>query len=169
MASSSKDIVNTQEEDENDSCFAFKRQRSAAHLSQSKENNAGLLKKAPVEAGEPPIKIINIRQPVNLSPVKAVTVKSSPVKYRIDAIAENLKALQEQKKINAVSVEPTPPKVVSVVTKKPSIESCTAAPTPLQNKNQLNHKELAHQLILLRCNEKIQLKTKLTNESVHSK
>jgi len=122
MASSSKGIMNTQEEDENDSCFAFKRQRSAAHLSHSKENNAALLnesvKKAPVEVEEPPIKIVNIRQPINLSPVKAVPVKSSPVKFRIDAIAENLKALQEQKKINAVRVEPTPPKVVSVVAKK---------------------------------------------------
>ena len=148
----------TTQGDESDSCFEFIKRR---HLGSIKTEHllaeAAPFKQEPT-TNPPEIKIVNVK-PISQfsatkSPIKPVaTLKSSPLKHRIDAIAENLKALQEQKKINNNNV----PKVGLVV---PKVSPITVKENKLKNV-QLSQKELAHQLILLRCNKKIEFKTAL--------
>jgi hypothetical protein len=156
----------------------------------------------------PTVKIVNLKHLDQFQPklelVKPILItnstnnnnnavsKQSPVKHRIDAIAANLKALQEQKKssieraLTAVdnhSLASISPPKVSLVSAKRSQQTTNTTPTitntnnsnnnnnstilnQLENKVKLGQKEVAHQLILLRCNKKIELKTTLSTASI---
>lgn len=143
------------QDDETDSCFEFIKRRNlpvkstAYPIIKSIELAPDELKPQEPETNTAP-KVVVVK-PITqfsskVSPIKPV--KSSPFKQScIDKIAENLKALQEQKKTAIPKVTP--------VTAKP------VANTDLGNKDalldeklrniKLSPKEIAHQLILLRC------------------
>lgn len=160
------------QDDESDSCFEFVKRRNLAVGAKPEQSllksNAKEISVNKQEVNPVPVKVVNVKPIAQFSPktspIKPVTTtsKSSPLKHKIDAIAENLKALQEQKQnqINAPKVIP----VVGVKSKKP--ESDVKKEELLNDKLKnikLSQKELAHQLILLRC-KKIEFKTSLTDE-----
>lgn len=153
QVSNSKMIQPTVQDDETDSCFEFIKRRNLAV--KSAFPNIKSIESAPTSE-EDAKKVVNAEEPESSAPkvvvVKPIAqfsakvspikpVKSSPFKQScIDKIAENLKALQEQKKTIVPKVAPT----VAVISKQALIED------KLKN-IKLSPKEIAHQLILLRC------------------
>ncbi len=153
-----------QEEDENDSCFAFKKRQTVLKFQQqqvlktksSNDEEDEADRSIAIQTKEkqesiPIVKIVNVKPIEQFHPankIKSVVLgnKSSPVKHRIDAIAENL---QKKKSINQAA-----PKV-----------SLVKSVDELKNKINLTNKELAHQLILLRCNKKIDFRSNLSNQN----
>lgn len=150
-------IQPTVQDDETDSCFEFIKRRNLAVKSIVFPNIKSIESPAPTpeddlkkiikaeesESSAAP-KVVVVK-PIaqfssKVSPIKPV--KSSPFKQScIDKIAENLKALQEQKK-TAIIPKVTP--TVAVINKDALIEDKLKS-------IKLSPKEIAHQLILLRC------------------
>lgn len=142
------------QDDETDSCFEFIKRRNLA-VKSAFPNVKSIESATPEEnlkpkieqptAEEPAVPKVVVVKPIaqfssKISPIKPV--KSSPFKQScIDKIAENLKALQEQKKTSI-------PKVLPVV--QPTNNKDSILDDKLKNLK-LTPKEIAHQLILLRC------------------
>ena len=159
-------MTQQEESDETDSCFEFIKRRNLAVNS----SPVAVAKTIEVAIEEKPSevvpKVVQVKPiaqfSLKVSPIKPV--KSSPFKQScIDKIAENLKKLQEsqqqqQPKLTGI------PKVTQVAV---SSHDGVALDEKLKN-IKLSTKELAHQLILLRCkkleNKKIEFRTSLTGD-----
>ena len=161
-------MTQQEESDETDSCFEFIKRRNLAVNS----SPVAVAKTIEVAIEEKPSevvpKVVQVKPiaqfSLKVSPIKPV--KSSPFKQScIDKIAENLKKLQESQKQQQQQPKLTGiPKVTQVAV---SSHDGVALDEKLKN-IKLSTKELAHQLILLRCkkleNKKIEFRTSLTGD-----
>ncbi len=128
--------------DESDSCFEFIKQRNLARAGLFKDIDQDINSKATV------VSVV----PVKVTPVK-VGLSSSPLKHKIDRIAETLKAKQEMKQTSMPRVVPVKPKSIDEKLKGLKISA----------------KELAHHLIVLRSrkmnNSDLELSVNLTTDN----
>ncbi len=100
--------------------------------------------------------------PIKVSPVGSVKpagLSSSPLKHKIDRIAENLKAKQEMR-------QTAMPRVVHVKKEAKGLDEKLKS-------LKISTKELAHQLILLRCRKMsssdLELSVNLTAETAQAR
>lgn len=142
------------QDDETDSCFEFIKRRNLPVKSTAYPNiksiELGPEELKPQESETKAAPKVVVVKPIaqfssKVSPIKPV--KSSPFKQScIDKIAENLKALQEQKKTAIPKVAPVTVQPIS----KAVVNKDALLDEKLKN-IKLSPKEIAHQLILLRC------------------
>jgi len=138
--------------DEADSCFEFIKQRNLAKV--------GALRELGKQQSTKPA-VVSV-SPIKVSPVGSVKpagLSSSPLKHKIDRIAENLKAKQEMR-------QTAMPRVVHVKKEAKGLDEKLKS-------LKISTKELAHQLILLRCRKMsssdLELSVNLTAETAQAR